>query len=655
MFFQKLSLKGQISLLVGLSLAAFLAFGFLYYNSARKQEEFSARNEQIRVIHDSALKINIAFLEARRQEKDFLNRKSEDQVKAHGLAIQTAQNLLTELNSAHLSNELDNNLRNAAKAIQEYAELFSKAVSLQTQLGLNERLGLSGQMRTSVHQIESTLKNYQNDALAVLMLQMRRHEKDFLARKDLAYLEQMKKRDEEFRQALPSAANIPSAAHAEILRLMTSYHADFEAITAKTMELDTVLKDMDRVYSLGMAVVKNIETDTLTTLEQSEDQLQSTEASARRMILFTLLGAAAFVSLFGFAIARHIYRSLSDMSKAMLNLANGQLDTPIPSEKRQDELGKMAQAMAVFRDNTRRVGDLNRQQEQQEQDNIKRRRMDMLNMAKTLEDQVGSMVTGISDNATEVHSSVHSVAAASNEAVEALNQVLRAAGETSHSVQTVASASEELSASINEIAARVATASTISGNAVHEAHEADQLVHGLAEAVERIGQVITLITDIASQTNLLALNATIEAARAGDAGKGFAVVAGEVKSLANQTARATEEISSQIEAVQSATTQAVSAISNVTDTIVKVNEISVAVAASVEEQGTATNEIAGNAERVSELAVEVRDTVEQLNHKMKDIQHNAGSSSRQSEEAAQNIDKLQRSVSDFLDSIRRQG
>ena len=365
-------------------------------------------------------------------------------------------------------------------------------------------------------------------------------------------------------------------------------------------------------------------------------------------LIGTLLGL-----IFATLIARSISGPVRQLTQSMTRLANGDLQTMVPGLERKDELGEMAQAVNIFKDNAVRVQALDKAQKEQERLNKLKIRDEMVKMADDLEQQVGALVHGIVDKSQSVHHSVEVVAVTSSGAVEALGEVVNAAEDTTHSVQTVAAASEELSASINEISSRVAMASTISNEAMDEARGANQLVHGLAEAVDRIGQVVTLITDIASQTNLLALNATIEAARAGDAGKGFAVVAGEVKNLANQTARATDEISSQIEAVQSATSKAVSAIGNVADIIVRVSEISAAVAAAVEEQGAATTEIASNAEKVSGLASQVFDTVTQIAENAKGVRDTANGSAEQSELATNEIKTLQGAIGQFLGNIRQ--
>ncbi|MTJ84143.1 MAG: chemotaxis protein [Telmatospirillum sp.] len=219
--------------------------------------------------------------------------------------------------------------------------------------------------------------------------------------------------------------------------------------------------------------------------------------------------------------------------------------------------------------------------------------------ANRFEHDVASSVGIVASAATQLQATAQTMAATAEQTSRQAALVARAASDASANVQTVASAAEELTASIGEISRQVSQSTEISGSAVEEADRTNKMVHGLTEAAQRIGEVVKLINNIASQTNLLALNATIEAARAGEAGKGFAVVAGEVKNLANQTAKATDEISVQIQAVQTATREAAAAIGGIGGTIGKMNEIAAAIAAAVEQQGAATQEIARNVQQAA--------------------------------------------------------
>jgi methyl-accepting chemotaxis protein len=302
------------------------------------------------------------------------------------------------------------------------------------------------------------------------------------------------------------------------------------------------------------------------------------------------LGLAALLS---FLLSGGIAAPIAAMTQAMTRLAGGDKHVEIPARGRGDEVGRMAEAVQVFKDNILRSEQVAAEQETKRRADEARAQA-LLTLAAEFDRSIRGSLDAVSSAAGDLQATA---GALTNTAEQTTNQsavVSSAATEASSNVQTVASAAEELSSSIHEISRQVSRSAQIAGDAVSEAERTDVIVRGLADAAQRIGDVVNLINDIAAQTNLLALNATIEAARAGDAGKGFAVVANEVKSLANQTAKATEEITGQISAVQSATGNAVTAIQGIGQTIGQINEIATTIASAVEEQGAATQEIARN-------------------------------------------------------------
>jgi methyl-accepting chemotaxis protein len=272
--------------------------------------------------------------------------------------------------------------------------------------------------------------------------------------------------------------------------------------------------------------------------------------------------------------------------------------------------------------------------------------------ANVFENEVHSMVEIVASAATELLSTSQAMASTAEATSHQASLVANAAESAASNVQTVAAAAEELHASIGEISRQVAESTRISQEAVEEANRTNTLVNGLAQAADKIGEVVKLINDIASQTNLLALNATIEAARAGDAGKGFAVVANEVKNLASQTARATDEISTQISNVQSATKDAVSAIQGIGETISHINEIASTIAVAVEEQGSATQEIARNVQGASAGTSEVTGNIHNVTEASTETGHAASEVLVASRELSAQAEKLRAKVDGFLSDIR---
>ena len=351
-------------------------------------------------------------------------------------------------------------------------------------------------------------------------------------------------------------------------------------------------------------------------------------------------------------IGHRLSAPISRMTAAMGRLAEGDLDVEIPTEGRRDEIGSMAAAVQVFKDNAIRTKDLEEEQIAQKRRAEEEKQAAMNKMADQFETSVGEVVERVSSAATEMQSSSAAMNATAEETTRQATAVAAASEQASANVQTVASAAEELSGSIAEISRQVTQASQIASAAVTEAERTNIKVQGLAQAANKIGEVVALITDIAEQTNLLALNATIEAARAGDAGKGFAVVASEVKNLANQTAKATDEIGAQIAGIQSATQEAVSAIEGISKTISQINEVNSGVASAVEEQGAATQEIARNVEQAAVGTHEVSSNIAGVNQ----AANETGNAATQIQSTAADLSRqsglLRREVGKFLAQVR---
>jgi methyl-accepting chemotaxis protein len=299
--------------------------------------------------------------------------------------------------------------------------------------------------------------------------------------------------------------------------------------------------------------------------------------------------------LLGAGIAAWSMRAVAPLRRladAMLRLARGDLDAEIPGQSRGDEVGTMAKAVAVFKMSMADSARLAADQERLKEEATAERQRTLRGLLKNLEEKVGGTVALLADRSAELEKTARSMRGTATQTNERADSVLAAATEANDRVRTVAVAAEQLSSSIGEISRQVSQSARITGAAVEDARRTNATVQALAAGAQRIGDVVGIITSIAGQTNLLALNATIEAARAGEAGKGFAVVASEVKSLAGQTARATEEIGAQVGSMQSATNDAVSAIQAIATRIEEVSQIATLIAAAVEEQGAATQEIA---------------------------------------------------------------
>jgi methyl-accepting chemotaxis protein len=415
-----------------------------------------------------------------------------------------------------------------------------------------------------------------------------------------------------------------------------------EKIEAEQAELDHELEAlMEEINKFTLAAARTAEHD---------------EQSAIVMIaVVAVIAAVLGLFLAWFMARRNVSQPLTKIVESMNALAAGNTDVTVDVNS-QDEIGKLAEAFNVFRDklieNKRFEQEMRENEEQAERDRQEAARQARLSLADELDQQIGGMLEVVSSSATQMEGTASSLIATAEETNRQASAVSAASEEATTNVQTVASASEEMAGSIQEISRQVAEANQIAGSAVDEARRTNDTVQGMAQSAEQISKVIELINDIADQTNLLALNATIEAARAGEAGKGFAVVASEVKSLAGQTAQATEEIAQQVEAMQSTTGSAVTAIGTISDTIGKIDEIASAIAAAMEEQGAATQEIARNVQEAATGTSEVTKNITGVNEAAGQTGQAAEEVQKATVDLNERSAELKANVAKFLNELR---
>lgn len=449
-----------------------------------------------------------------------------------------------------------------------------------------------------------------------------------------------------------------------LLRSDVRFQKDSSILTEKkdTPEVALALEgkkgvNLDSIDANGNKVFKSYEGFTFADVpyavvfEMDQDEVYEGFYETREQVLMLSVITIGIITALGIWFARSISKPIANLTGAMRRVADGDFMLEVPSRNRSDEIGEMAGALQVFKDNGIAMKRMQQESEMQKAAAEQQKKQAMHNLANQFELSVKGVVDTVAAAATEMDATANEVAKIAETSQHKLVTLTSEIGGAVKNVQNVASSSGELSKAITEISSQVSRATSITNNAVAEAGKADNTVQGLSSAAQKIGEVLEMINGIAEQINLLALNATIEAARAGDAGKGFAVVASEVKSLANQTTKATGEIAGFVRSMQTATDDTVNVIKGIGSTIREINNISTAIAAAVEEQGMATQQIASNineashaTENVSRNANEVMGTSSQTGSAATEMTAAASELSRQAEALRGEVDNFIRQI-----------
>jgi methyl-accepting chemotaxis protein len=460
-------------------------------------------------------------------------------------------------------------------------------------------------------------------------------------------------------QAYAAKSSAPPAVSTAADRLRERVFQGFEdtrkAIYAAGIGGGTYPINSAEWFSRSTAAIDEVIALSALASEEAARLAESAQRSSLRTLMlnaFLMAFSLALASLTLWMVISRVVRSLGQITAAMGKIAGGETSVAVPCTTRRDEMGSMARALLVFKENAVKVLGMQAEREALEKTAREERAAAMAQLADEFEGAVGEIVETVSSASTQLEASAGTLSTTAERAQELTTMVAAASEEASTNVQSVASASEEMASSVNEIGRQVQESARIAGEAVAQARKTHHRVNELSEASRRIGDVVELINTVASQTNLLALNATIEAARAGEAGRGFAVVATEVKALAEQTAKATEEIRRQISDIQNTTQDSVSAIEEIGVTIGRISEISSTIASAVEEQGAATQEVARNVQQAAQGTQQVASNIT-------DVQRGAdatGAASSQvltfAQSLSQESSRLKSEVGRFLEMVR---
>jgi methyl-accepting chemotaxis protein len=581
-----------------LAVALVSALGFIVVLSdvvwtSGRQAELQQRSQLGSKAALDVARLGSDLLQLRRNEKDFLLRADEKFATSHTQLAGEAHGALKELvgTAAQIADaELAQQLSRIEAPYDRYVAAFGELAQIRREMGLDPSSGLEGELRSAVHALEHRFDVLNDVALTAKVLMLRRHEKDFMLRRQASYMAANAKVAAELRRSI-GEMSLADQDKAELATLVDTYASRFTSWAHAAEKLARVQERVSETYAELEPIIQ-------AAIVRASDISRSTEIEARGAAQRNLywVVAAIMLALFGsFALSLTIWsyvaRSFGNLQGVMLAIARGDFKVELKGGDDRNEIGAMMRAVAVFRENAIERARLEAAAQTERQHEMHRQSM-MESLIARFRILIGDIVTAVGSETSKMDGTARTLTNVAFRAGETAASARTAASESSVNIHTVSVAAEQLTASIAEISQQIHGTGQRVSKAAEIARHTDRNISGLVTLSEKVGAIVELIRAIAQQTNLLALNATIEAARAGEAGKGFAVVASEVKILAGHTANATDEIAAQIAAIQAATGKAVEDIRTMTVEVSEIDALAHGVAAAVEQQSAATGEIA---------------------------------------------------------------
>jgi methyl-accepting chemotaxis protein len=606
----------RIYALVALGVLAFLSLGSIHFYATAAGQQVGARTTQFRQVLHNVEIINHEILLMRIASNQYATTPEDAKVAfedAHGNALNALGAALMAADGQPATLAALQAMANDLAVVPEKFDAMTQAYDL---VGLTDRDGIRGTMRSSLGELENALSQWPNvGAISGHLQALKRHEQDALLVADEDSLGHLHKAINELDFAL-FGGPFDSQTKSHLSGLLTTYgkaaKSYVSAITARNEAWDGLisqLRDMTDEASQTSG-------DTLG--EQYAADLELAQTTEQSTILILIGGGSALVIfvLLSILVARSIHRPVEKIEQAMHLIVDGNIDTPVPGLDRGDEIGQMAQAIAVFKRTSQEMAAFQEAEKLRKQQAEAERRADMTRLADEFEGKVRGVARAVNQTAGQMQTHAQGVASDAHQTLALGTEVSNLVCEAAGNIALIVEAADHLSASVTLVDQRISESSTVVGRALENAHQATSQVSELSHSANRIGEVVDLINAIANQTNLLALNATIEAARAGNAGKGFAIVASEVKDLSARTAQATQEISHHIEMVRSQIAATVTATNDICTEVQTMHTIAHSVAEAVRSQDDAARQIASRVQAAAAGAEAISDRITDMSQAM---------------------------------------